>query len=194
MFRGHLRVRLIRKLMTPSNSVLGKWLGVKLLEKYLTHHTQILRKLLMRSTIYFKKGLFTQWGELWLIFRIMFLNRTNMSWVCFFVSFGVQEKKAGKNSCFAVSLFSNAPFSEGLRFVGGISTKRRPSWFYCFSTFKQVLNLLRFKSSFWVFVFGSSVLPSTMQAEFQIDIYMSKTCPCWKRNSTNHYASAKKCN
>lgn len=69
MFRGHLRVRLIRKLMTPSNSVLGKWLvvkllgkwlGVKLLEKYLTHHTQILRKLLMRSTIYFKKGLFTQ--------------------------------------------------------------------------------------------------------------------------------------
>jgi len=60
MFRGHLRVRLIRKLMTPSNSVLGKWLGVKLLEKYLTHHRQILRKLLMRSTIYFKKGLFTQ--------------------------------------------------------------------------------------------------------------------------------------
>ena len=34
-----------------------------------------------------------------------FLNRTNISWICFFVSFGVQEKKLEKNSCFVVSVF-----------------------------------------------------------------------------------------
>ena len=34
-----------------------------------------------------------------------FLNRTNVSWICFFVSFGVQEKKIGRNSCFVVSVF-----------------------------------------------------------------------------------------
>ena len=33
-----------------------------------------------------------------------FLNTTNISWICYFVSFGVQEKKVGK---IAVSLFSN---------------------------------------------------------------------------------------
>lgn len=51
--------------MTPSNRVLGKRLGVNLLEKCLTHRRQIHIKLLTRSTIYFVESLFTQWGELW---------------------------------------------------------------------------------------------------------------------------------
>ena len=70
-----------------------------------------------------------------------------------FVSLWVSEFKKKKLEKIAVSVFHCFDVSLFLclvmpllakvfvlLFEGGISSKRRPSWFYCFSTFKQFLN------------------------------------------------------